>query len=678
MKPSNAESSPDDAPAVAPVPAGLCLAAGVLLSWLPLLFTRGVQDGFSGAASVWSYSLGFVMLAGSLGLMLGIVVGRRWGLMPQRWLQTLFLLGAFATLPLLPERDAIAVAPVDAAAALLKWLLVKAGATSLALGAFLGIRLVEERSEGRGLAALIGLLAGQVAFLFLLDPLLPTSRLDVAFSWSVLSFAIVAILWLWRAKPLASANSGKPAAGPGGSSPFWVGLIEAGLHGAIAALLIVVTARVMFDSVSVPRFWVLPCLITLVAAAAGRSRGVFHHAGVILGLAVVGWAALTLALQQGAGWEMARLVPVLNLGLAASVLACAGALGLLHQAHPAESVRVAPWLGVMIAAPLVTHVAQRFTTAATEFPVTLSVAAVLVMLVLFKAGRVRLINWIGVIGLVALGYALVTSFQQRDRGAIGRVRTFFGVTATIRAGAGADAYHSMWVGDSLRAVQFLDEEGKIEPTLYHGRNTGIGNLFRTFPKGNFRNVGVIGIGNGDLVAYATPSDSFRFYEYDPGAVLTAERQFGYLKHADFDWEIVPGDPRLALERADPMQFDILIIDALSAGTLPVHLVTSEAFALWKRHLAPDGLLAVNITNRRFDLVPVVWRLAIEHGWLMAPALTAGDAAAGVAPAEWLFLTDRREILTRGSFMVPKADETAQAREFPLWTDEDRRPLAVLR
>jgi len=274
--------------------------------------------------------------------------------------------------------------------------------------------------------------------------------------------------------------------------------------------------------------------------------------------------------------------------------------------------------------------------------------------------------------------ALAFNYHGRNLNTVGRVRTFFGVTSTLGVGSGANAYYVMLCGDTPRAAQFLAEDARFEPTMSHARTNGIGRLFGAHPKGNFRRVGVVGIGNGDLVAYAHPSDVFRFYEYDPGAALTAETTFRYLPHANFDWEVVPGDPRRVLDQAPPQSLDLLILDSFSAGPLPTHLLTTEAFAVWRRHLGPDGVLAVNVTNARFDLLPVVWRLAIEQGLAVAPALSAGNPTTGQASAEWLFLSPNAELLRRTGFPVAGPKETEEARLFPLWTDERLHPLSVLK
>lgn len=675
MKFQKTEPARPEPPRTSPVPNLLCLAAGLLLSWLPLLFTRGTQSAFSNAPTVWIYTLGAVLALTSLGVMTGHIVARQLPTAVSRWLQTILLFGAFASLPLLPPPGQIALAPANAALELLKLLLVKAGPTAFALGHFLGARRAQDPEDNTGMVTLIGLLAGPILFLMVLDPLLPTTQLDVAFSWTMLGFALAAIGWQWFNQPRLSEQS-SPTTRP--VRPRWVAFLETALLGVIAALLLVITARSMSDAVSAPALWVLPLLITLVAYSAGRLRPALQRPVVIAGLQIVSAVALTAALIYGPLWSLAVLMQVLYFGLATGVMACAASLGRLADFFPKATPRPGSLVGIVLACGLVTYVAQQLATDTTEYQLTVLVAALLVVFGLVKTLPGKRPLWVGGLGFVALVAVLGFNFHARNLNAIGRVRTFYGVTTAVGAGAGADAYLLMRNGDTPRAAQFLAADARFEPILQHARNTGIGLLFRSLPKGNFRRVGIVGIGNGGLVAYAHPTDIFRFYEYDPGQVLMAQSQFGYLPAANFDWDVIPGDPRRVLEKEEPGGLDLLILDVFSSGALPAHLLTAEAFATWQRQLAPDGVLAINTTNRRFDLLPVVWRHALELDLKMLPAFTREDPASGTAAVEWVFLTNNSDLLRRGIFPAPGEKESAEARQFPLWTDERYTPMAVLK
>jgi spermidine synthase len=129
-------------------------------------------------------------------------------------------------------------------------------------------------------------------------------------------------------------------------------------------------------------------------------------------------------------------------------------------------------------------------------------------------------------------------------------------------------------------------------------------------RGHMR-VGVIGLGVGTLVAYGRKDDYFRLYEIDPLVIEIAKKNFSFLARTAASTEIVLGDARLQLEREPAQQFDVLVVDAFSGDSVPIHLLTYEAFAQYFRHLKPNGVLAVHITNRFLDLQPVV-KTAADH------------------------------------------------------------------
>src|SRR5690606_9264463 len=102
-------------------------------------------------------------------------------------------------------------------------------------------------------------------------------------------------------------------------------------------------------------------------------------------------------------------------------------------------------------------------------------------------------------------------------------------------------------------------------------------------------------------------DTWTFYEIDEAIVTIAKTRswFTYLSDAPVEPESVVGDARLSLAREAPRRFDLLVLDAFTSDAIPVHLLTLEAFELYRSHLAPGGFMAVNVTNRHLDLAPLV-------------------------------------------------------------------------
>ncbi len=126
-------------------------------------------------------------------------------------------------------------------------------------------------------------------------------------------------------------------------------------------------------------------------------------------------------------------------------------------------------------------------------------------------------------------------------------------------------------------------------------------------------VAVIGLGAGVTASFCRSGDVFRFYEINPLALSIASTWFTFLRDCKADHQVLLGDARLTLEAQPSQQFDLMAIDAFTSDAIPVHLLTREAFALYFRHLKPTGILAVHVSNRYLDLVPVVSRNARDFG-----------------------------------------------------------------
>jgi hypothetical protein len=131
-------------------------------------------------------------------------------------------------------------------------------------------------------------------------------------------------------------------------------------------------------------------------------------------------------------------------------------------------------------------------------------------------------------------------------------------------------------------------------------------------------MGVVGLGAGTLAAYGRGGDRLRFYEINPLMQSIAKTQFTYLTDTPAHVDVALGDARITMSREEPQLFDILVVDAFSGDAIPVHLLTREAFALYWRHIKPNGVLAVHVSNRYLELPPVVQLAAQRSGksaWL---------------------------------------------------------------
>jgi hypothetical protein len=255
-------------------------------------------------------------------------------------------------------------------------------------------------------------------------------------------------------------------------------------------------------------------------------------------------------------------------------------------------------------------------------------------------------------------------------------RNFFGLVrvSEFKATSGM-RYHMLEHSGTVHGLQSLDPAYRDRPLTYYYPTGPIGQLFASLgAQPSVRNVGVVGLGAGSLGCYRRPGQEWTFYEIDPAIARLAEdpRYFSFLHDCSPGAQIVLGDARLSLAKATPAGYDLLVLDAYSSDTVPVHLVTREALALYLSKLEPDGVLAFHISNRYLDLKPVLGNLARNAGLTALVQedlqVSAEDAALGKTPSVWVVMArsgDALGPLAADGRWLPLAPRPDQQ----LWSDD---------
>lgn len=257
-------------------------------------------------------------------------------------------------------------------------------------------------------------------------------------------------------------------------------------------------------------------------------------------------------------------------------------------------------------------------------------------------------------------------------------RNFYGAVLVEESPAGKRrplGYRDLASGRILHGRQYLDEAHRRQPTTYYVRASGISRALEAYRSRPDLRVGVVGLGVGTLAAYGeAPSQSFRFYEINPEVIRLARSRFSFLQDCPARVEVLPGDARLSLEREPPQGFHLLVLDAFSGDTVPTHLLTAEAFAVWMRHLAPEGTIAVHVSNRYLDLEPVVRGVAGRCG-LRTIGIDFNPPEGEDAQASFWLLCTRNE--TALAEWAPHACKDVDPREF-VWTDDASDLFSIFR
>ena len=282
-----------------------------------------------------------------------------------------------------------------------------------------------------------------------------------------------------------------------------------------------------------------------------------------------------------------------------------------------------------------------------------------------------------VLALVLVGYlghevrSLTSGYRLAGRNFYGalKVRDNGGESSLV-------ATRTLTHGTINHGEEFLNPVRRNWPTTYYGPKTGVGVTIREKQKKGAIRVGVIGLGTGTVAAYGRLGDYYRYYEINPLVLNIARTQFYFLPDCKAQLDVSMGDARLSLEREEPQNFDVLAVDAFSSDSIPVHLLTKEAMELYFRHLQPDGILAVHISNRYLNLQPV---LAGEVKALQKVARlidTDDDEDTDVFGATWVLIANpaagfQGEELTNTTPLEPKTSVR-------LWTDDYSNLFKILK
>lgn len=240
-------------------------------------------------------------------------------------------------------------------------------------------------------------------------------------------------------------------------------------------------------------------------------------------------------------------------------------------------------------------------------------------------------------------------------------------------------------GNTAHGFQFANEEFRATPTTYFTPESGVGVALLNHPKrGRGLRVGGLGLGIGIIATYGLDEDQYRFYEVNPDVISIAEGEggfFSFLADSEAEIEVVEGDARVALEdellSSGSQQFDILVIDTFSGDTIPLHLLTKEAFEIYLAHLNEGGVIAINVSNRLFDLPRAIFPLADASGLNAALIQNQGDGIRSY-DSVWMLLTSDPVLLTLPFIANQATERPPPMQGFRLWTDDFSNLLQILK
>ncbi|MCU0961485.1 MAG: fused MFS/spermidine synthase [Pirellulaceae bacterium] len=273
--------------------------------------------------------------------------------------------------------------------------------------------------------------------------------------------------------------------------------------------------------------------------------------------------------------------------------------------------------------------------------------------------------------LGALLLAAMIPLQDDQSHVLVARRNFYGVLSVLEYGDAdsEDWRRTLYNGRIMHGVQLRQPSRRHLPTTYYAPDSGIGLTLVNMAVTEPLRVATVGLGTGTIAAYGQAGDYYCFYEINPQVIDIAREYFTFLADCPADVHVVPGDARLSLEQQEPQDYDVIALDAFSGDAIPVHLLTVEAFATYRRHLAPDGVIAVHTSNRHVNLRPLVALLAAHYQMRVAAVYAEDHDGVADSSSDWLLVTDNKEFLN-----LPPIARAAEALDEPPaglrpWTDQ---------
>ena len=645
------------------IPALTVFLSAFLLFQVQPLIGKYILPWFGGAPGVWTACLVFFQVMLLAGYAYSHLVVSRLSPKVQAIMHVILLVAVLATLPIIPRDSLKPPDPDNPTGRILVLLLLTVGLPYFALATTAPllqawVSRLEPRVAPYRLYALSNAasLLALVSYPFVIEPVL--SRRQQAWAWSgmFILFAIGCATCAWRAsrltpshrtrgegggegpvaqdngdRSLASTSPLSPALSPEyrgeGEAPsrltrfMWIAL-----PACASALLLGTTNTLTQDVAPVPFLWVLPLALYLLTFVLAFDHPRWYSRRVTGWMMVVAVPAIVWAMFQPLqNISIRQMLLIYCGGLFVACLLCHGELARLRP-HPRylTAYYLAISAGGAGGGVFVSIIASLIFTRYLEFGISLWACCALLLLIAGtdRASRLRGLRpplaWVGIIAaMVTLAYFVgVNDVTEEGAVLVGRTRNFYGVLRLheweSKDGSGIH-FLSLHHGRTMHGMQALDEPFRRSPMTYYGPHSGVAQAVQRTENRPNRRIGAIGLGVGTVAALTKPGDTIRFYEIDPDVLHIAQTSFTYLKDAPAKVEVVLGDARLSLERESPQQFDVLILDAFSGDAIPAHLLTKEAFKIYRTHVKDNGLFAIHISNRHLDLHPIVAGLAQEFG-----------------------------------------------------------------
>ena len=661
------------------------LSAFLLFQVQPLI-GKMILPWFGGSAAIWTTCMLFFQTVLLLGYFYSHWVTRSLTPSGQSLVHGVLLMVSLLLLPVSPSLDWMPLGAENPTLRILGLLTVSIGLPYFVLsttGPLLQAWFARERSGQvpYRLFALsnFGSMLALLAYPLAVEPVFSTQWQSWIWSGLYVCFAAACALLAWRGRKGSIIAAPSQQEGP---PPHWKDkLLWASLAACPSILMVADTSFLTANIAPIPLLWVAPLALYLLSFILSFERSGWYQRKIFLPLLVLGLSAL--AYLPTLGIVALPLYLSMGINLSAFFVACMVCHGELarRQPHPSHLTGyylmlavggVAGGFFVGVIAPYCFDSNYELSVGIVLTGLIAAIAVIPKMRFARPQSRGASIGFSAVL-LLALSWIRIEAHLEETSGAEVKARNFYGTLQVFNNTQ--EGHRSLVHGQIVHGRQHTTPGKEQLPITYYSPESGVGRAIGLKAEQGPVRVGVIGLGTGTLLGYGRAGDSYRLYEIDPLVVEIAQKNFSFLSGTPAATEIVLGDARLQLEREPDQLFDVLAVDAFSGDSVPVHLLTLEAFAQYFRHLKPDGILAVHISNRFLDLRPVV-KSAADHFKREVRLIDAeSEPEKMVLRSRWMLLSQDPELFEEPDF--DDAIEVENKRGFKAWKDDYSSILSIL-
>ena len=502
-------------------------------------------------------------------------------------------------------------------------------------------------------------------------------------SWSVLfvCFALSCGTLAWRGRlgeVKHAQHSAEPVKGSFKQSLIWIALA------ACPSVVMITDTSFLTENVApIPLLWVFPLALYLLSFILCFEGKGWYQRRVFMPLLVVGIGAL--AYLPTLGLNALPVLVAMGINLLAFFVICMVCHGELAGMRPHPTLLTGYYLMLAVGGAcgglFAGLLAPYCFNSNYDYSVGLVLTSVVISVVFVTrhvSGYHKKLGWM-LAAVFTLGVTYIRAEDHLDEldSAKLLVRDFYGSQGVYDVDTGPDARRVLMHGQIIHGKQYLNPERAHLPLTYYSYGSGVGRALLAKGKDGPLKVGLVGLGAGTLATYGRTGDNYRIYEIDPMVLEIARTQFTFLANNPAQTEVYLGDARLVLTEQPSQQFDVLVIDAFSGDSVPVHLLTREAFMVYRRHLKPNGVLAMHVTNRFLDLPPVVKAQARSFGMMVRMVTNEGDRSQEIYPASWTLISADKAFFERDE-LKDVAEEIPSRIGLHAWTDDYSSVFSVLK